>query len=91
MYRTIPIALFVIAVLLATLSATGLAQVSGLAFSSSSGTYTPIGGGTIQRLPTAGPYLYGSAARLIAVPNAGNYFRFWGGAASGISISTTPR
>jgi uncharacterized repeat protein (TIGR02543 family) len=50
-------------------------------------TTTPIGSGSIQRLPPTAPYPYASTVRLSAVPNAGNYFRFWGGSASGLSNS----
>jgi sugar lactone lactonase YvrE len=49
-----------------------------------------IGGGTVQVNPHLSLYPYGSTAQIMALPNAGStniYFRFWGGAAVGQSVS----
>ncbi|NBV23716.1 MAG: hypothetical protein EBS05_17570, partial [Proteobacteria bacterium] len=44
-------------------------------------------GDTVSLTPATGPYPYGSTVRFTAVPGAGRYFRFWGGAASGQVVS----
>ncbi len=48
---------------------------------------TPLGGGTVTRGPDLPVYPYGSTVRLTALPNSGNYFKWWGGAAAGQSNS----
>jgi hypothetical protein len=44
---------------------------------------TVAGNGQIQVFPSTGVYPYGSVVRLTAVPQPGDYFGFWGNAASG--------
>jgi hypothetical protein len=44
---------------------------------------TVSGSGQIQLFPAGGLYPYGSVVRLTAIPDAGNYFGFWGSAATG--------
>ena len=47
-------------------------------------TTSAAGGGSVLSSPsTTGVYPYGTAIRLSAVPQAGNYFALWGNAASG--------
>lgn len=41
------------------------------------------GSGQIQLAPPAGVYAYGSVVRLTGIPDPGNYFGFWGNAATG--------
>jgi hypothetical protein len=48
-----------------------------------------IGSGSAVRIPAAGLYPYGTAVRLTAVPQAGNYFALWGNAASGTNNPLT--
>ncbi len=44
---------------------------------------TVAGNGEIQMDPPGGAYPYGTVVRLTAIPEPGNYFGFWGNAASG--------
>lgn len=44
---------------------------------------TAAGGGSVALNPAGGLYPYGTAVRLSAIPQAGNYFAVWGNAASG--------
>jgi len=44
---------------------------------------TVAGGGSVQVYPNLAFYPYGMVARLVAIPQAGNYFGVWGNAASG--------
>lgn len=44
---------------------------------------TVAGSGHIQLSPTSGPYAYGSIVQLTGIPDPGNYFGFWGNAATG--------
>jgi hypothetical protein len=44
---------------------------------------TVAGSGQVQVAPPGGIYAYGTVARLTGIPDAGNYFGFWGNAASG--------
>jgi len=44
---------------------------------------TVAGSGQIQLSPPGGLYAYGSVVRLTAIPEPGNYFGFWGNAATG--------
>jgi len=44
---------------------------------------TVAGNGQVVLSPAGGLYRYGSVVRLTGVPQAGNYFGFWGNAASG--------
>ena len=46
---------------------------------------TATGGGQVQVLPPGGVYPYGTVVRLTGIPDPGNYFGFWGNAASGNS------
>jgi hypothetical protein len=41
------------------------------------------GSGTVQISPPGGVYPYASVVRLTGIPDAGNYFGFWGNAATG--------
>lgn len=50
-------------------------------------TVTTVGGGTVLTNPTKALYPFGSNIRLSAVPDAGKFFRFWSGAAAGLSNS----
>ncbi len=50
-------------------------------------TTSVLGGGSIALNPSQGPYPYGSNVRLSTTPSAGNFFRFWGGVASGQTVS----
>ena len=43
------------------------------------------GNGQVLLNPPTGPYLYGSAVQLTAVPSAGSYFFGWSGAVSGFA------
>jgi hypothetical protein len=50
---------------------------------------TVVGSGGVVRSPAAELYPYGTAVRLTAVPQAGNYFALWGNAASGTNNPLT--
>ena len=50
---------------------------------------TTVGGGGVVRSPVMGLYPYGSSVRLTAVPQLGNYFVFWGNAATGTNNPLT--
>jgi hypothetical protein len=44
---------------------------------------TVVGSGQVNLNPAGGIYPYGTVVRLTGIPQAGNYFGFWGNAASG--------
>lgn len=46
---------------------------------------TVAGGGSVQTAPSGPIHPYGSTVQLTAIPDAGNYFGFWGNAATGNS------
>ena len=46
-------------------------------------TNTVVGSGSVVRSPDVPLYPHGTTVRLTAVPQPGNYFAFWGNAASG--------
>jgi hypothetical protein len=51
--------------------------------------HTVVGSGSVVRSPAAEWYPHGTAVRLTAVPQAGNYFALWGNAASGTNNPLT--
>jgi len=50
---------------------------------------TIVGSGSVVRSPAADWYPHGTPVRLMAVPQAGNYFALWGNAASGTNNPLT--
>jgi hypothetical protein len=52
-------------------------------FGSRLSTSVPVGSGAIAVEPLAALYPFGAQIKLTAIPQAGNYFGFWGNAASG--------
>jgi Divergent InlB B-repeat domain/Chitobiase/beta-hexosaminidase C-terminal domain len=50
---------------------------------------TTVGSGSVVTSPVMDLYPYGSGVRLTAVPQAGNYFVFWGNAATGTNNPLT--
>jgi hypothetical protein len=50
---------------------------------------TVVGSGSVARSPATELYPYGTAVRITAVPQVGNYFALWGNAASGTNNPLT--